>query len=232
MGHFLKWFFGVVVALAIAWALVFARSGTMRALDAARGAVEGMFAASSTASTVRELAVENESLRFALRAASASSTVLGRYHYRAVDVYSRYPYNDKGVLTVNAGSADGIRPGMPVVAAEGVLLGTVTRVERTESEVQTIFSPDWKSSVAIGTSSVKAVLTGGIAPTLSLIPKGAAIGDGDEVTNLSPDYPFGSYLGTVADLAAVPNDVWQTAQVETSFKLEDIDRVMVVLDFP
>jgi len=232
MRHFFKWFFAVLAVLALAWAVFFARPQVMRALFNVRSGIQNAFSATSTAETIQALSVENESLRAELRAANATSTVTGRYHYRVAEVYSRYPYNDEGMLAVDAGSADGIRVGMPVVEAEGVLLGKVVRVERTESEVQTIFSPDWKSSVAVGTSSVKAVLEGGITPTLSLIPKGTAVGNGDEITNISPDYPFGAYVGEVNGIRAVPNDVWQTADVGTSFKLEGVTEALIVLDFP
>lgn len=232
MGRFIRSVLAVIVAAILAWGVFFGRGNVMRAVGGVRSTIGGFFTASSSAATVQALSIENAGLRAALVAASASSTLVGRYHYRVGQVYSRYPYNDKGMLVVNVGSAEGIRPGMPVMAGEGVLLGRVASVERTESEVQTIFSPDWKSTVEVGTSSVKAVLEGGITPTLSLIPKEAMIADGAAVTNLSPEYPFGASLGSAVGVEAVPNDVWQKADVATPFKLETVTNVLIVLDFP
>lgn len=222
-----------VIALAfLVWAFFFVREGTMRFFTSMRTQIGSLFTASSSAARVEQLSLKVKDLEFALEKANASSTFEGRYHYKIARVYSEYPYNDGGKLVIDAGSADGLRAGMPVMASEGVLLGRVATVRRTQSEVMTVFSPEWKSSVGIGTDRVKAVLEGGLVPMLTLIPKDTTIGDDASVVNLSPDYPLDARIGAAAHAIAVPNDVWQKAELEPLYRFEGLSTVLVVTDFP
>lgn len=225
-------FFLVLILAFSAWAFFFARGETMTFLNSFRMDMSGFFSDSSSAERIQELTLRVKDLEFALHESKATSTLEGRYHYKVAKVYSEYPYNDGGTFVMNAGSADGIKIGMPVMASEGVLLGKVISTKRTQALVETIFSPDWKSSVGIGGENIKAVVAGGITPTLDLIPKESKIKDGDEVVNLSPDYPMHAYLGTALHAKAVPNDVWQKAELTPPFRFEGLDSVLVIIDFP
>lgn len=155
-----------------------------------------------------------------------------RRHYIEAYLYSRYPFNDKGVVVVSAGSDDGIRPDMPVMSREGVLLGRINSVKRTQSEVETIFNPSWRSSVYLGEKNIKAVLRGGEAPTIEFVPKEAVISKGDSVINSSPNLPFGAYVGEVSVSKISAGDLWQSAEVETGYSLDNIGSVLIVTDFP
>lgn len=172
------------------------------------------------------LAAELEALR------AEKADVIRKRHYLETRLYSRYPFNDKGVIVVAAGLDDGVRPDMPVMAREGVLLGRVSNVKQTQSEVETIFNPAWRSSVYIGKKNVKAVLRGGEVPTIEFVPKETVISKGEAITNGSPSLPLGAFLGTISLARAVNSDLWQSANIDPGYTLDDITFVLLVTDFP
>lgn len=148
----------------------------------------------------------------------------------AVDIYSRYPFNDQAKLVVNAGSADGLRTGLPVLATEGVLLGKIVRTEKHLSEIQTIFDPAWRSTVGIGPQKIQALLKGGLTSSLYLIEPTAEIAEGMAVVNLMPDFPYGLLLGRLANLKKTPAQPWISGELEPLYDLNKLNRVLVVTD--
>jgi cell shape-determining protein MreC len=155
-----------------------------------------------------------------------------RYSAKKAKVFSEYPFNDRGIILLNIGSGDGIKEGMPVVTKENMLVGIIKKTNRTQSEVQTIFDPLWKSSVAIGANEVKAVLEGGSFPKLTLIPKGSELQDEMKVINISPDYPFHVFLGSVKNVINNESDVWISAELDSLYEIGEINEVQVITNFP
>lgn len=206
------------------------RSSVANAFWGARGAMEGLWGSAYNYRAFKTLQLENESLKSAptvknTRAAPADKAL-------EAQVYSHYPFNDKNALIIDKGAQDGVRPGMPVLAAQGVLLGRVTSVKDRMSEVITIFDPAWKSSVVVGEHRVKAVLQGANNPRLELIPKDAVIKEGDEIKNVSPEYPMGLRMGTIGAARLDEKKVWQIADISVAFSVEELDTVLVVTNFP
>ncbi len=156
----------------------------------------------------------------------------GKYHYKIADVFSDYPFNNYASLTIDLGTENGIKTDMPVLASEGVLLGKVKNVSRTQSEISTIFDPNWRSAAAFGSDRVKALLVGGPAPYLDLIPKEATTTPGDSVFNLAKDFPLNLNLGKTLDFEPGGNGIWSRAKLEPPVRFENIQKVMVILDFP
>ena len=179
------------------------------------------------------LEAENQMLREELALQKQKARLgEGRYRYKLARVYSRYPFNDQSVVFLDVGSENGIKEGMPVFVEEGIFLGKVKHVNRTQSEVETIWSATWKTSVAVGPEKVKAVYAGGSAPRLELVPKEANIKEGDRVVSIAPDLPLGVLLGEVAVSDAATYDVWKTAKVEPLFSPESFSTALVLVDFP
>jgi len=148
-------------------------------------------------------------------------------------VYSRYPVGSGGRLIVDAGSEDGVREGMPVLLSPGTLLGKVVAVKRTQSEVLTIWSSDWKSAVSIAPAGPKALLQGGSEPRLELVPKGAALAEGAHAANVSSEFPLGLLVGAVgAPFAVSEGDLWSSYRLLPPADEAGIDSVLVVLNFP
>ena len=147
-------------------------------------------------------------------------------------IYSRYPFTDRGLVVIARGARDGITVGMPVLSAEGALIGIVRTVRQQQSEVQTIFDPEWRNSVAIGSRRVKAVIRGGNTPQLELIPKDEIIDTASAVVNISPELPFNLPIGTVEQVVFSSDDAWQTAKLTPYIISNEVLEVFVETDFP
>ncbi len=185
--------------------------------------------------TFEKLRLENEACVAEKNASTFVSDVSaksGKYRVKEVKVFSLYPFNDYASVSINAGSDDGLKEGMPVLTAPGVLLGKIKTVSRTASEVETIFNPSWRSTVAVGEKRIKAVLVGGASPYVDLLPKDAPVAQGDAIVNLAPEFPMDLFLGKADEFREGSNALWLRAVVDPLFRFENIDRVLVVMNFP
>ncbi|MCP6719882.1 MAG: rod shape-determining protein MreC [Patescibacteria group bacterium] len=180
----------------------------------------------------RDLELENQGLLAKLGKLEEGVIISEHFSYQVGQVYSRYPFNDRRFVVINIGARDGIEPGMPVLINENILLGKVKDVLRSQSVVETVFNPEWRSSVIIGSEDTKALLKGGTPPSLDLISLGANINLGDEVLNISPDFPLNLLIGTIGEVKPVSNEAWLAAELTTLYRLENINKVLVITDFP
>jgi cell shape-determining protein MreC len=195
-----------------------------------RGIIECVFDKQYTYRGYRNMLLENESLQSQVALMKWGRTSSDTM--RVARVYSHYPFNDKNRILIDVGENEGIKEGMPVLAKEGVLLGKIMHVTTRVSEVQTVFDPLWKSSVVIGEGRVKAMLQGANNPRLELIPKEAVIGVGEKISNVSPEFPIGLYIGDIRITKEDEKKVWQIAEISIPYSIEDIDTVSVVTNFP
>ncbi len=187
---------------------------------------------STNSQIIQELRLENEKLKLELEDLKKTTIPVRQSQYLSAQIYSHYPFNDRNLLMVNAGSENGVKEGMPVLAKEGILIGKVKSVKRTQSEILTVFDSGWRSSVGIGDSRTKAVLKGGLTPKLELIAKDEAVLQGDNIFNLSPDFPLNLKIGNIKDLESSPDNLWRSAGLEIIYKIDEIAEVFIVLDFP
>lgn len=186
-----------------------------------------------------ELKIENAGLKAEIQgllakknATSSPAFGNGRYRFVAAETYSDYPWNDHSALTIAAGTDEGLKPGMPVMAGDGVLLGKVTKVTGTQSEVETIFDPAWKSSVAIGAGRVTALLVGGPSPSLNLVPRSASINAGDTVLSVDPALPLNLLVGEITDVRSSPASLWTEADIALPWNPSALTGVYVITNFP
>jgi len=151
--------------------------------------------------------------------------------YLVANVFSSYPFNDQSKLIINLGSDDGVKEGMPVLVTDNVLLGRISKVKKSLSEVQTIFDPNWRSTVAIGSSKIRSLLKGGRIPLLTFINKDKIPAVGDEVINITSEYPYGFYLGKVGEVKVNNSEPWVNASLETGYNPNLLDRVFIVKNY-
>lgn len=229
MRNVLKIFFFLVLGFLFVF-LIF-QNNAVHFFDSARLFLSSISEASSLNSRITELTLENESLKKKLEITKRDLSD-SRFHYKIAQVYSRYPSNDRSTIIINIGAEDGVLPGMPVMIREGILFGKVHSVSRTQSNVETIFSPRWKSSVGIGERRIKAALRGANVPVAGLISKEDVVEKGDSVVNLSPEFPLYASLGSILSVSSPSNDVWRNAEVNVIYDFREIDSVQVITNFP
>lgn len=218
-----------VFALLTSLALFFFRGEIQKFFAAVRSLAVSFSDRSFSYVSFKEIESENQRLKFELESLKKKFPPARDSNYLKAEVYSRYPFNDRGLLIINLGAEDGLEAGLPVLTESGVPLGLVKTIKKTQSEVLTIFDPNWKSSVAIGESRTKAVLKGGVWPTLELIPEDAKITEGDVVMNISPEFPIDLIMGNAVNIKKSAEDVWFTAGFKALYESEDVDKVKVLL---
>ena len=172
---------------------------------------------------------ENKYLKFELQKHRNSSA--DESEGKIAKVFSRYPFNDREYIVVNLGKNDGIKIDSPVLTPSKYLLGKVVSVYDNQSEIETIFNPEWKSSVALKVPEIKAVLKGGQVPKLELISKDSEIKEGDFVFNISPDFPYEKLIGEVKNIKKNPEETWHTALVEVPYSIDEITEVIILNEF-
>jgi rod shape-determining protein MreC len=239
---------------------------TTRALDPVRGAIagvgEGVAGLFGAIGEIDRLRGENAELRVALAGAQQRITELTEaarenaelrqllgitaaleMDFLPVRIVSRDPSNFAWEVGVDAGTDDGVRIGMPVVAnadGAGALAGTVVGV--TEDTARIRFIVDTRSVVIAldqasralgevrGQAGGQLVMTG--VPVTDLVESGdtvvsAGLTFGDEASR----YPGGLLIGTVQAVEADANGLTQTAFIRPAFDVAAAERLLVVLRF-
>jgi rod shape-determining protein MreC len=198
----------------------------------------GLAGAEQRIAELTEAARENESLRQLLGITEALEMEL-----LPVRIISRDPSNFAWEVGVDAGTADGVREGMPVVAnadGAGALAGTV--VSTTEDTARVRFIVDTRSRV-IALDQVSRAL-GEVAGqpggqlVMTNVPVTEAVEVGDTIVSAglthgseASRYPGGLLVGTVQAVERDPNQLTQTAFVRPAFDVDTAERLLIVLDF-
>ena len=139
---------------------------------------------------MQTLAAENAEMRRML-GLSPPPGFVARY----VEVIGRVPDPFSRRLNIAGGSGIGIKPGLPVVDAEG-LVGQVTRVHPTSSEVTLLTSHEQSVPVMVLRNGLRMIVTGLGSDALmeiSFLDAHADVREGDELVTSGLDgiYPAG-----------------------------------------
>lgn len=141
----------------------------------------------------------------------------------------------EGVITINKGTADGIRPGMPVVGPRG-LLGQTVSVSGRSSKVRLI--TDQRSGVAalVQRSRVEGIAKGSIDGRLSLefISVETTVKAGDVVitSGIGGVYPKGIVIGEAIDVHRGANALYQSIRIEPASQLAGLEEVLILVGAP
>lgn len=266
------WFAGFTIAsllMLLASGTVPARTlqeATTRALDPVRSTLSGIGSGVAgllgTIGEIDRLREENAELRAELAGAEQRIAELAEAEHEnaelrallgigeglamttlPVRVISRDPSNFAWEVGVDAGRADGVRVGMPVVAnADGVgaLAGTVVAVTADSARVRFIVDT---RSVVIALDQVSRAL-GEIRgqPGGQLVMSNVAVTDvvepGDTIVSAgltfgdeASRYPGGLLIGRVQAVEPDANALTQTAFVRPAFDPAAAERLLIVLEF-
>ncbi len=217
----LKKYLILIVILAALLAVWFYRDWIFVGLDKIKNPEQGL----------KKLQLQNQGLRQEVAELRNKLELSSHQPLLTAQVFSRYPYNDNQSLIIDLGSRNGVKASQPVLVAENYLLGKVSAVKTTTSEIKTIFSADWRSAVYVGPQKIEALLVGGRQPTLQLIPTDAKINLDDEVVNASPDLPLNLFIGRVTEINSSPTASLQQAKLKVDYSSNQLRRVFIVTDY-
>lgn len=191
--------------------------------------------------TVRVLEEENVRLQSAVtkmealerenRTLREQLALLPRAQYALVtaEVISRSTDGVRDALIVNRGSQEGIRPGMPVIVNDGVVVGRVADAEARSAVVVLLTDASFRLAAETAGTGAEGVVRGarGLDVRMEAIPKTAEVRSGDRVVTTGSDgtFPQGFLIGTVRSVEASDTDIFQEARVAP---ILDVRRIRVV----
>ncbi|MFB6212243.1 MAG: rod shape-determining protein MreC [Candidatus Magasanikbacteria bacterium] len=181
---------------------------------------------------LKELKKENKKLKFELKQVKKFGASPSDNEYQKARVFSKYPFSNKKNITIDLGSKEGIKKGMPVLTKSKYLLGKVISVRERIANVKTIFSKNWKNSVGLGSPKTEAVLSGGTPPEIKLIPRDVKFPGNPKVFNLSSDYPLYQLMGKAENIQKSEESVLRKAYLKTPYSFSNIIEVFVITNFP
>ncbi len=145
-------------------------------------------------------------------------------------VISRSLSRSQGVLTINAGSENGVRPGMPVINDRG-LVGVVYSTSEDYAIVRTLKNMDLKLTVKDERSRVDGVMkwTGSELVIID-VPKTYDIEPGDRIitSELSSVIPVPLPIGIVTGLSKVKTGIFNEVTVKPFVSSEAVDYVFII----
>lgn len=150
----------------------------------------------------------------------------------AAEVVLFAPDSYRQFVTINKGSKVGVVPGL-AVTSEGVLIGMIADVQPTTARIMLVTDPEFKLAAKDQDTGAKGILRGQLGNGLMLDEIGQTdiVKPGDSVTSagLGGQVPPGLLIGKVQSVNSRANVVFQSAQVETEFRVSALRFVYVVL---
>ena len=178
---------------------------------------------------LESIKAENESLKQYLNLTEKYSD----YTTIPADVINRDISNYSKNIVINVGENDGVKEGMTVIAAEG-LVGHIISVTKATAKVQTIIDSSSSTSSVMSTSRDSIVCKGILGEDKKLkamyIPTDATVSQGDtiETSGQGGIYQKGIYIGTVEKVENTTDLTNRYALVSTAVNFKKLETVLVI----
>jgi rod shape-determining protein MreC len=181
----------------------------------------------SRVQTLSEAQLENERLRALLGYAQEATgqEVLAR-------VIAINPVSQPFSLRIDRGSDHGVRPGMAVITADGVV-GQVIRVTGGYADVMTVKDASSRTSVRVQRSRARATAAGAGGDKNLLLEnllRTEEVQDGDLIVTAGTDgvFPPGLLVGRATGVARKTIGMFQTAEVIPAVDMSRVEEVLVL----
>jgi len=142
-------------------------------------------------------------------------------------------FSQQQSITLDHGSLDGIKIGMPIIDNEGILLGKITQTREHLSEGCLLFDDACRIAVAIqGQPTTIGVIQSDLSLTLKIdfIPHSQQISENQIVvtSGLEEGMPAGLVIGRISTVIKDGNELWQHALVEPISNFSNLKLVTVI----
>lgn len=174
---------------------------------------------------------ENATLRQLLNFTQENPT----YEYRTAAIIARDPNPYLRYITINAGSREGLRPGMPVVTMGSTLVGRISEVGFRSAKVQLLNDVSSAVNVRLQASNVTGLVGGLQDGSLSVeyLPLEAKILDNDVAltSGLGGNLPRNLVVGQVTGVQKNAFDTAQSANLRPAADYDRLNMVLVITNF-
>jgi len=180
---------------------------------------------------LRGLEGENATLRQLLNFTQENPT----YKYQTAAVIGRDPSPYLRYITINAGSREGVQPGMPVVTAGSTLIGRVTEVGFRSAKVQLLNDLSSAVNVRLQTTNVTGLAQGQQDGSLLVqyLPLNTLVITNDIAltSGLGGNLPRNLVVGQVTGVNKQDFNVAQSAQLRPAADYDRLEVVLVITNF-
>lgn len=151
----------------------------------------------------------------------------------SAEVISRDTRESSFSLTLNRGSSDDVRVGLPVIVGGGQLVGRIASVNLTSSTVHLLSHPDSTVAARIAGTSVQGVIRGdhGLGLIFDMALSGERLDPGARLitSGLGDGLPKDLYIGEIGQVRPSADRLFQQATVLTSSAESDIRFAAIVI---
>ncbi|MBC7255639.1 MAG: rod shape-determining protein MreC [Chloroflexi bacterium] len=179
---------------------------------------------------LEEARIENETLRRQL----AFKSAVPNYQLLSAEVVGQDSSDFLRFIIVDRGTADGVRRGMPVLTAEG-LVGRVQEVSVNSAKVLLITDPSSSVAALIQRTRATGVVQGQLGESMVMryLAPDSPVMPGDVVltSGLGGNFPKRLVIGKVVRVERHEVEMFQDALVEPAVNLRDLEMVMILLNF-
>lgn len=179
---------------------------------------------------LQEQQKDNEIIYALLKVARAQPTS----DYLAAMVIGRDSSPFMRYVMIDQGSDAGLRRGMPVLTAQG-LVGRVDAVTASAARVQLIIDSGSAVNVRLPDAGADAMLVGSVTGdiTIEMIPQEAEVRPGELIltSGLGGTYPSNILVGQVSSVRKLQTALFQSASVQPVVDFANLRAVLVVTSF-
>lgn len=189
---------------------------------------------------LRELELENLQLRQQLsyKQANPDLDLTGAAILQKNPDYARVLAQDSSnliyFLTLDQGSAQGVKTGMPIVTPQG-LAGRVTQVGTQWSKVLLIIDPSSSVNAVVQSTRATGVVQGAVNGQLVIkyVPQGEAIKEGDLIltSGIGGNFPKRLLIGQVTQVRKRDIELFQEADIQPSVDFTRLEFVLILKKF-
>lgn len=170
---------------------------------------------------------ENQTLRRALNFQEDQT-----YNTIPAEVQIMDPTGFSQTIIIDKGDVHGVVLGQAVAAAPGLLVGRITKIYRTTSEVTLITDPATTISAEVTETGARGLVRGehGISLVLDLVTQNEVIKSGDKLitSGLAGDFPRGLLVGEINSIKSSSSELFQQAFVSPAADLKNLNMVFVI----
>lgn len=155
-----------------------------------------------------------------------------KFNLEASFIIGQDPQRLGSWILIDKGGSSGIKPGMPVIVYEGILIGRVEEVSPSSSRV--VLLTDSKSAVNVNDveTGARGILRGeyGLGITMDMVTQAETLNTSDAVTTsgLGGDFPKGLLIGKIQEIKMTEDKLFQQAVIIPRVKYSDLKTVFVI----